>query len=958
MKMTLEECYDNQEEPVTHTMMDFSRRGELLEGCFEAMPYCVVLKDLKGRYLYLNPEGEKMFDTRREQLLQSCWSDYDFFDPEQAQKLQEDDLLVTRTGRILDYDDGFTVTTMSRRDNGNVSGNCFTSSRKAPFIDGEGNIAGVFWYLSQVKKRELMEATPQVRNVQEDTPAMEMSEHAIPPPMLKALSVPMVHLSPTGVILDSTVSFNTKIRCGEEDNPIGTVIWESAKWPQENILALKSTVAVVLESGKPTSIELQVDEEWLEWKILPLSFHDTSLPDSVLVEFIDITERKREQLTWKEKGELYTHLIDNMQTAYYQAEVVTDDNDNPVDFVYLEVNPAFGQLFGLKTEDIVGRGIMEVFPDLSKGNAEWIWRLCRVGISGVPDQIEVYSDFINRWFTGIAYRPFNNKRRFAGIFVDVTQTFHIEEALRESEERHRNLFLSMLQGVVYQEASGAIIAANPSAERILGLNVDQMMGRTSMDPRWKSTREDGSEFPGSAHPAMIALAEARPVTGVIMGVFHPSDDSQHWICIDAVPQFKPGEAKPYQVYTTFTDVTTRKLAEQELIRAKQKAEEADKLKSAFLGQMSHEIRTPLNGIMGNIDLVLSTGLVEASRTENLESMRVARQSGKLLISIIEDILDLTKIEAGQMDINNEFFDLREALDQSLSLGQTLIRQRGKSIVMDHFTAGNVAQVIYGDSFRLQQVLNNLISNAVKFTDEGTVKVSVGILNEKFVEFCVADTGKGISEKHFEAIFEPFRQVEFGDTREHGGTGLGLTISKKLAQLMGGDLSVESTVGGIHHGTVLHFTLPYKPSTEACIHKEQEIPIQRKSLKNQDTRGVILVAEDDKVSRKLVSKMLQRSGYDVVLAEDGKEAVHHFHQAMSLDLILMDVHMPNLDGIQATRLIRSTESEAEKDCIPIIGLSAAAMKGDRERGIAAGMTDYLTKPVEYTKLLSMLERYLV
>jgi PAS domain S-box-containing protein len=166
-----------------------------------------------------------------------------------------------------------------------------------------------------------------------------------------------------------------------------------------------------------------------------------------------------------------------------------------------------------------------------------------------------------------------------------------QEALRQSEEQHRNLFESMMQGVVYQENTGAIITANSSAERILGMTVDQMKGRPSVDPRWKSTREDGSDFPGDQHPSMVALKTGKPVTDVTMRVYHPLDNSHHWIKVDAIPRFRPHETKPFQVYSTFTDITATKEVERELLRAKEKAEEADKLKSSFLANMSH-VRPP------------------------------------------------------------------------------------------------------------------------------------------------------------------------------------------------------------------------------------------------------------------------------------------------------------------------------------------------------------------------------
>jgi signal transduction histidine kinase/CheY-like chemotaxis protein len=553
-----------------------------------------------------------------------------------------------------------------------------------------------------------------------------------------------------------------------------------------------------------------------------------------------------------------------------------------------------------------------------------------------------------------------------GFSHDVTENYRMEtesyqEALRQSEERHRTLFESMVQGVVYQDATGNIISANPSAERILGLTVDQMMGRTSVDPRWKSVNEDGSDCPGESHPSMLALKTGKPITGAILGVFHPGDESHHWINIDAVPLFKPNETTPFQVYTVFTDVTARKIAEIEIVRAKEKAEEADKLKSAFLANMSHEIRTPLNGIMGHIDLVLSNDLSESCREENQEGLEVARESGYLLISIINDILDLSKIEAGQMAIAEQPFSLRRMIDQTMRVGRVLIKSRNKveNIQLSETVDKKIAKCVWGDNFRIQQIINNLVSNAVKFTERGSVSLNVKISGDReMLEFSVGDTGRGLSNNQLDLIFEPFRQVDFSDTRKFGGTGLGLTISKRLVGLMGGTFHVESTLGV---GSTFHFTIPYKeapddsvPDNEPSTEKAALVPSSCSSSSGQR----ILIAEDDLVSRKVATRMLEKAGYDVIFAENGRLAVSTFETDRSIDLILMDVNMEIMGGLEATSRIRGIEANNRFDRrVPIVGLSAAAMNGDRERGAASGMTDYLTKPIDQKSLIATIEKYI-
>lgn len=658
----------------------------------------------------------------------------------------------------------------------------------------------------------------------------------------------------------------------------------------------------------------------------------------------------------------YQRLFSNMQMGAALNEVITDDNNRPIDYIFREINPAFEKLTGLKESETIGRRASEILPGIRDDPCDWIEKFGRVALDGVTYRFERdYCKDLKKYYGGMAYRPGSQEGLFVTLFLDVSDSVQAEEDLRESEERHRNLFESMVQGVVYQDASGSIIAANPSAERILGLTKDQMMGLRSVDPRWKAIKGDGSDFPGDQHPAMIALKTGKPVTGVLMGVLHPDWESHHWIVVDAIPRYRHGEDKPYQVYCTFTDVTQTKEFERRLLREKERVEMANRLKSAFLANMSHEIRTPLNGIIGHIDLALNNELAESYRTENLEGLHVARQSGELLIAIIQDILDLSKIEAGQMDIENDGnFNLRNLVDQVSSLGQTMINQRGKAISFHYSMETGIVDTVKGDVFRLQQVLNNLVSNAIKFTDKGSVTLTVALSEEKgMLQISVIDTGKGVPKDHMESIFEPFRQVEIGDTRKHGGTGLGLTISRKLVEMMGGKLSITSSVEEPTNGSCFSLTFPYRPHAPANGAFEPSSPnISKGNARGAFISGKVLVAEDDVVSRRLVKRMLDISGYDAIVAEDGEEAVEKFKTHDDIALILMDVQMPNMDGLAATTLIRQLEAQnPNKKPVPIIALSAGAMKGDDERGFAVGMTDYLTKPVNFKLLQETLRAHL-
>ncbi|NQU65548.1 MAG: PAS domain S-box protein, partial [SAR324 cluster bacterium] len=291
----------------------------------------------------------------------------------------------------------------------------------------------------------------------------------------------------------------------------------------------------------------------------------------------------------------------------------------------------------------------------------------------------------------------------------------IEENLRINEEKHRTLFETMIQGVVYQDTDGKIIDANPAAEQILGLSFDQMQGRTSVDPSWKSIHEDGSDFPGETHPAIVALKTKKIVKDVIMGVFHPTKEEYRWILINATPQFVSDESVPFRVYTTFNDITEQKRMESDLIRAKVDADNANRSKSEFLANMSHEIRTPLNSIIGFSQLLLKK-VEDLSLPDDVQHFfNNIIQSGENLSKLIGDILDLSKIEAGEMALSSEVLNLNELTGIVFRVNKG--PARNKNLKFSFEFDETLPVFIRSDAIRLKQVLMNLLTNAIKFTPE-------------------------------------------------------------------------------------------------------------------------------------------------------------------------------------------------------------------------------------------------
>jgi PAS domain S-box-containing protein len=628
----------------------------------------------------------------------------------------------------------------------------------------------------------------------------------------------------------------------------------------------------------------------------------------------------------------YRELLDNSSDIVYTH----DRTGNLITW-----SKAGELITGYTQRDLSGKNLADLVPAPEQ---EAVRRLLReLGEGSAPDTFEliVVAKCGSRIVLDVSTRQITREGQLAGILGfarDVTARKRAEEALSRSELRLRTVVTNAPVILLAFDGEGKVTFCEGMSLQSLGIEAGSMTGR--------SVEDVDAYLPG------LARACARARSGeTVNSVFETGGAVYETRLVPLRSQ----EGRITGLIGIATEITALKRSEEEAQRARQAAEAASKAKSEFLANMSHEIRTPLNCIIGMTELALDTPL----NSEQHEYLDLVRTSANSLLGIINDILDFSKVEAGKFELDLDRFNLFEVVKGTARLLEVRARQKGLELRTE--IVPGTASSLLGDAGRLRQVLTNLVGNAIKFTERGAVTVrvtpEVQTQNEAILRFEVIDTGIGIPPEKQRAIFEAFAQADGSTTRRYGGTGLGLTISRQLIEMMNGHLDVESEPG---RGSTFRFTLRL-PRMHEAPHREEvaeqvSSAIPTPSVAPTSSRRVLL-AEDNPANQKLARYILEKQGFEVQVASNGREALALFETAgpAAFDLVLMDLQMPQMSGLEAAAAIRSRETSSGPR-LPIVALTAHALKEDLERCLAAGMDAYISKPIHREELLRTIENF--
>lgn len=876
------------------------------EAILDNIPSDVAVYDKDLKYLFVNPAAVGDPEIRS-WIIGKTNDDYSALKnipPERAKDRSKHLLIAQEEKRTIEFDEELT------HPDGKTT---YHIRRLKPILDEEGEIQLLIGHGLNITE---------LKRAQDEIILSEVKNRAI----LAAIPDLMFIIDGDGIYLDMKNVEQEQLLI-PKNQVIGSHM--SKLLPEQVCQIFLPMISRVLDTGVSERIDYEI--------ILPggLHYYEGRIikyqDNEVLGIIRDTTEQRIANKRIEQSEELHRLLSENSKDLVSLHEL---------DGRYIYISKAVEEMLGYKQEELSGATPKEIVhpEDLDYLLKYGYFDLLQKKANTTIEHRLVKKDGSVIWVE-TSLKPILDETeqiiKIQSAARDITQRRMAAEALQSSEKKYRDLIKYSQAYICTHDLSGKIMAANPYMVDMLGYTEAELIGKRLQEfiPAKHIDYFDGY---------MEKFNHTNSTDG-ILSVLNKDKDIRYLF----YQNYKVEETgvEPY-IIGIAQDITDRMLAERELKNAKEAAEESARVKENFLANMSHEIRTPMNGILG------MTGLLNKTHLDGIQSnyLKIIKKSSENLLVVINDILDVAKIEAGKLDLEAIPFDLNETVQNAF---QTLYYKAEEKELAYSIELANLPQpILLGDPYRLNQVLLNLLNNGIKFTEEGSVKLSYGLLHENndavTLEFSVQDTGIGIPESKQGIIFEGFTQAYSSTSRKYGGTGLGLSICKNLVEMQGGNIWVESQES---NGSTFKFILTYPKPKEGQFNIQKNIEINYTSL---DAIHVLL-AEDNDVNIFLAQSILEDWKFTVDVAHNGLEA-YEMAKKTEYDIILMDIQMPEMSGIDATRLIRDL-ADKKKANVPIIALTANALKGDAEKYLSAGMNDYLSKPFEeerlYMKLAALL-----